>query len=76
MARRNSQLHIQTCDSDRFVDLIAESYDCAIRVAYLEDLNLIARCFGPIYAKLVASPGYDSAHGSPETPDELGAHEP
>ena len=75
LARRHPQLHIQTCYSDRFVDLIAEGYDCAIRVGYLEDSNLIARRVGPIYGKLVASPAYVSAHGSPETPDELGAHE-
>jgi len=75
MAKRHPQLHIQTCYSDRFVDLIAEGFDCAIRVGYLEDSNLIARSVGPIHGKLVASPGYIRAHGSPETPDELGAHE-
>jgi DNA-binding transcriptional LysR family regulator len=75
MARRHPQLQIQASYSDRFVDLVAEGYDCAIRVGYLEDSNLIARCVGPIYGKLVASPSYVSAHGSPETPEELGAHE-
>jgi DNA-binding transcriptional LysR family regulator len=75
MARRHPQLHIQTCYSDRFVDLIAEGYDCAIRVGYLRDSNLIARRIGPIEAKLVASPGYISAHGSPERPEELIAHQ-
>lgn len=75
MARRHPQLHIQTCYSDRFVDLIAEGYDCAIRVGYLQDSNLIARCIGPIKGKLVASPGYIKAHGSPQKPQELIAHQ-
>lgn len=75
MARRHPQLQMQTCYSDRFVDLIAEGFDCAIRVGYLEDSNLIARRVGPVYGKFVASPGYVSAHGAPETPDELVAHE-
>lgn len=75
MGRRHPQLHIQTCYSDRFVDLIAEGYDCAIRVGYLSDSNLIARRIGPIYGKLVASPDYVKAHGSPETPEELVVHE-
>ncbi|WP_395346448.1 LysR family transcriptional regulator [Variovorax sp. UC122_21] len=75
MAKRHPQLHIQTCYSDRFVDLIAEGFDCAIRVGYLEDSNLIARSVGPIHGKLVASPDYISEHGSPEAPDELVAHE-
>lgn len=75
MARRHPQLHIQTCYSDRFVDLITEGYDCAIRVGYLQDSNLIARQVGPIYGRLVASPGYIEAHGSPETPAELVSHQ-
>jgi DNA-binding transcriptional LysR family regulator len=75
MARRHPQLHIQTCYSDRFVDLIAEGYDCAIRVGYLQDSNLIARRIGPINGKLVASPGYISAHGAPERPENLIDHQ-
>ncbi|MEY9587019.1 DNA-binding transcriptional LysR family regulator [Sinorhizobium fredii] len=75
MARRHPQLHIHTSYSDRFVDLIAEGFDCAIRVGYLQDSNLIARRVGPIYGKLVASPDYIKAHGSPEKPEELIAHQ-
>lgn len=75
MARRHPQLHVHTVYSDRFVDLIGEGFDCAIRVGYLQDSNLIARCVGPLYGKLVASPDYIAAHGAPETPDELAAHE-
>jgi DNA-binding transcriptional LysR family regulator len=75
MARRHPQLHVHTSYSDRFVDLIAEGFDCAIRVGYLQDSNLIAKRVGPIYGKLVASPDYIKAHGSPETPEELVAHQ-
>ncbi|SDU43988.1 MULTISPECIES: LysR family transcriptional regulator [Pseudomonas fluorescens group] len=75
MARRHPQLQIQTCYSDRFVDLIAEGYDCAIRVGYLPDSNLIARGIGPIFTKLVASPDYLKAHGEPESPQALADHE-
>jgi len=75
MARRHPQLHIHTCYTDHFVDLIAEGYDCAIRVGYLQDSNLLARRVGPIYGKLVASPDYIKAYGSPETPEELAAHQ-
>ena len=75
MARRHPQLHIYSCYSDRFVDLITEGYDCAIRVGYLADSNLIARRVGPIYGKLVASPCYIAAHGAPKTPDEIPGHQ-
>lgn len=75
MARRHPQLHIHTSYSDRFVDLVAEGFDCAIRFGYLQDSNLIARLVGPFYGKLVASPDYIKAQGEPGTPDELAAHQ-
>jgi DNA-binding transcriptional LysR family regulator len=75
MARRHPQLHVHTSYSDRFVDIIGEGFDCAVRVGYLQDSNLIARRVGPIYGKLVASPDYVKAYGSPETPEELVTHQ-
>ena len=75
MARRHPLLHIHTCYTDRFVDIVSEGYDCGIRVGYLQDSNLLARRIGPLYGKLVASPDYIKTHGAPETPDDLGAHE-
>ncbi|MGO7533456.1 LysR family transcriptional regulator [Rhizobium leguminosarum] len=75
MARRHPLLHIQTCYSDRVVDLVAEGYDCAIRLGYLQDSNLIAKRIGPLYGKLVASPDYVERFGAPEKPDDLVAHQ-
>ncbi len=75
MARRHPLLHVHTCYSDRFVDIVTEGFDCAVRVGYLQDSNLIARRVGPLYGKLVASPAYLRVHGAPATPDELMAHE-
>ncbi|MEW9309717.1 LysR family transcriptional regulator [Labrys neptuniae] len=75
MARLHPKLQIHTSYSDRVVDLIAEGFDCAIRGAYLQDSNLIAKRVGPIHGKLVASPDYIEMHGSPETPGELVAHQ-
>jgi DNA-binding transcriptional LysR family regulator len=48
VARCHPKLNIHTSYSDRFVDLIAEGFDCAIRVGYLPDSNLIARRAAPI----------------------------
>lgn len=75
MARRHPKLQIQTCYTDQVVDLIGEGYDCAIRVGYLQDSNLVARRIGPIYGVTVASPDYIEAHGAPETPEQLLGHE-
>ena len=75
MARRHKRLQLHAAYSDRFVDLIAEGFDCAIRVGYLPDSSLVARFVGPIYGKLVASPEYIRAHGEPATPAEILAHQ-
>jgi DNA-binding transcriptional LysR family regulator len=75
MARRHALLHVQASYSDRFVDIIGEGFDCAIRVGYLTDSNLIARRVGPLTGTLVASPNYIRKHGSPETPDDLLTHQ-
>lgn len=75
MARRHPKLQIQTCYSDQVVDLIAGGYDCAIRLGFLQDSYLIARRVGPIHGTLVASPSYISAHGSPESLEDLSRHE-
>jgi len=48
---------------DRFVDLVSEGFDAAIRVGYLSDSNLIARRIGPVPGKVVASPSYVAQHG-------------
>ncbi|WP_372026520.1 LysR family transcriptional regulator [Tistrella mobilis] len=75
MAHQHPRLQIQTVYSDRFVDLIAEGFDCAIRVGYLADSDLVAKRIGPIYGRLLASPDYIKRHGAPETPDDIAGHQ-
>lgn len=75
LARRYPRLQLHASYSDRFVDLVGEGFDCAIRVGNLPDSNMIARHIGAIQAKLVASPDYITRHGAPNTPDELLSHE-
>lgn len=75
MARRHPHLQIHTSYSDRFVDLIAEGFDCAIRVGYLPDSNMIARRIGPVYGKMLASPEYIETHGAPERLEQIASHE-
>ena len=75
LARRHPLLSVHASYSDRFVDLVGEGFDCAVRVGYLADSNLIARRVGPIHGRLVASPDYIKEHGAPDTPDELLLHQ-
>lgn len=75
MARRHPLLQVHICFTDQVVNLIGDGYDCAIRVGYLQDSNLVARDIGPVHASAVASPAYIASHGMPATPHELLCHE-
>jgi DNA-binding transcriptional LysR family regulator len=75
LAQRHPQLQVQASYTDRFVDLIAEGFDCAIRVGHLADSNMLARRVGWTTAKYVATPDYIEKHGSPATPEEFVTHE-
>jgi DNA-binding transcriptional LysR family regulator len=75
LARKHSRLQVQASYGDRFIDIVAEGYDCAVRVGHLPDSNLVARRVASMRSKLVASPDYIRRHGIPETPDELLIHE-
>jgi DNA-binding transcriptional LysR family regulator len=75
LARRHPKLQVHAYYSDRFVDLIGEGFDAAIRIGYLADSSLVARRIAPMHARFVASPAYVAARGEPQTPDEIAHHE-
>lgn len=67
-------LSIDLTLNDRFVDLVDEGFDLAIRVARLQDSSLIARRLAPARRATVASPAYLDRHGRPRAPADLGGH--
>jgi DNA-binding transcriptional LysR family regulator len=60
--------------NDRQVDILAEGFDLAIRIASLPDSSLIARRLAPIQAVMCASPAYLERNGTPQSPGELTKH--
>lgn len=56
---------------DRFVDMVEEGFDLAIRISRLESSSLIARRLAPFSVKICASPETIAAHGRPERPQDL-----
>jgi DNA-binding transcriptional LysR family regulator len=75
LALRYPMLHVHVAYSDRFVDLVGEGFDAAVRLGFLPDSSLVARRICVVYGKYVASPSYVAAHGAPQTPDDLLSHE-
>ncbi|MDN0073884.1 LysR family transcriptional regulator [Crenobacter sp. SG2303] len=68
------QVSIVADYNERFVDIIAEGFDLAIRMGELHDSRLIAKKLGDHRRILCASPAYIEAHGQPAHPQELADH--
>jgi DNA-binding transcriptional LysR family regulator len=74
LARRHPLLQLDTSYSDRFVGLVAEGFDCAVRMGLLADSSLIARRICAFRGRLVASPAYLAVRGVPQTLEDLSHH--
>ncbi len=59
---------------DRFVDLVGEGIDCAVRVGKLRDSSLIAKRVGELEQINVGARSYFAQHGIPHTLDDLAQH--
>ncbi|MBW7971858.1 LysR family transcriptional regulator [Bradyrhizobium sp. BR 10289] len=73
--QRYPKLMIELRIGDRYVDLIEEGIDVAIRVGDLADSRLISRQLAPHRICAFASPDYLARRGTPVHPDELVNHD-
>ncbi|TBX15118.1 MULTISPECIES: LysR family transcriptional regulator [Nioella] len=60
--------------NNRYVELISEGFDMAIRVGELEDSSLRARKLTETTKRMIASPDYFKKFGRPERIDDLNDH--
>lgn len=74
-AERHPKVTVELSLSDRFVNLVEEGHDLAVRIGHLPDSQLIARRFGETRRALVASPSYLAKAGVPHHPSELARHD-
>ena len=72
---RYPELELDLQISDRYVDLVDEGAELAIRIGHLEDSALRARRIGRFERVCVASRGYLGSHGVPRVPDDLRDHD-
>lgn len=68
------ELYVELEMNDRFVDVVAEGFDVALRGGTLADSSLLARKLGSIERVLCAAPSYLREHGRPRRPRELARH--
>jgi len=64
-------VHVEIVLSDRFVDLLQEGIDLAIRIGRLPDSTLVARKIARCRMVMCAAPDYLKRHGMPDTLQEL-----
>ena len=66
LAARHPKLTIEAAYSDRFVDLVAERFDAAIRLGTLRDSSLVARRIAAIRRRRGGQPGLSGAGRAPD----------
>jgi DNA-binding transcriptional LysR family regulator len=71
---RHPRLTLDVTLADRFVDLVDEGYDMAVRIAQLPNSSLVSRRLASARLILCATPEYVRMHGAPTVPADLAAH--
>lgn len=71
----NPQLHVDLSCDDRYVNLVEQGIDVAIRMGRLADSTLGSRYLGLNPWVVVASSAYLQQHGRPTSPQELQGHQ-
>ena len=72
---QHTGLTIDLTLNERFVDLVEEGIDVAVRFGAVQDTNLVARRLGQTRRVIVATPAYLQKHGTPKVPMDLTRHD-
>jgi DNA-binding transcriptional LysR family regulator len=69
------EVDVQLGLQDRYVNLLEEHVDAALRIGTLADSSLIAVRVGEVRRMVCASPAYLKARGTPKTPEDIAGHD-
>jgi DNA-binding transcriptional LysR family regulator len=72
--RAYPKVSIEAEYADRYVDLVAEGFDVAIRLGQLQDTRVIAKKLAAHRRLICAAPSYLATQGTPQVPADLGKH--
>ncbi len=72
---RNPDVSVEAVFEDRYLDLLAEGVDVALRIGALTDSSLMTRRICPVARHVVAAPSYLAARGTPARIADLGGHD-
>lgn len=72
--RRHQRVEAELVLGDRYVNLVEEGFDLAVRVGLPVDTSARGRKLADSRRCLVASPAYLKAHGKPRRPNDLKQH--
>ncbi len=73
--RKFPESQVELVLHDRYLDLIQEALDIAVRIGALSDSSLLVRRVGEVRRLAVASPDYLARRGMPAKPGDLTAHD-
>jgi DNA-binding transcriptional LysR family regulator len=70
-AKEHPDITLEIHLDDRFVDLVEEGFDLAIRITRLSDSSMIARRLAPFRVRVCGSPELIARVGTPKKPQDL-----
>jgi DNA-binding transcriptional LysR family regulator len=71
---RYPEINVNMVLNNRFVELVSEGFDLAIRIGDLQDSSLRARKLAESNVKIIGAPKYFENHGYPLKIDDLSQH--
>ena len=72
--QRYPSVEVEVVANERFVDLVEEGFDLAVRVSSKIAPGLVARRLAPVRIAACAAPAYLKKRGPPKSPEDLASH--